>query len=280
MVIALIVYADVLIFLNTIVDYLLLLAAAKVLGKSVKTFRMVLASVLGGVSSLYIFLPRQNMFFELLYKLAVAAVLSAVCFKNSGIKAFLKSMGVFFLISCAYGGVMFALWLVFKPYGMIINNSVVYFNISPVVLVVCSILGYFAFCILWRIFSTSAKLALRCNITLFANGKRVDLRAIADTGNSLEDTFGKREVIIADKERVEALFGTADVESNADLKRRYQILPCSTVAGYSVLESFRCDSAEIDCQNKKIRLEKPLVAISKTDLKDDYNAIINPKILT
>jgi hypothetical protein len=46
-----------------------------------------------------------------------------------------------------------------------------------------------------------------------------------------------------------------------------------------VLESFRCDSAEIDCQNKKIRLEKPLVAISKTDLKDDYNAIINPKIL-
>lgn len=277
--IALIVYADILIFLNTIVDYLLLLATAKALSKQVKTFRVVLASVLGGVSSLYIFLPKHNMFFELLYNVAVASVLSAVCFKNQTFKSFLKATGVFFLISCAYGGVMFALWFIFKPYGMVINNSVVYFNISPTVLVACSVLGYIAFCILWRIFGNSAKLAERCNIIVFANGKSVDLRAIADTGNSLEDTFGKSEVIIADIERVEALFGTADVEKNNDLKHRYQILPCSTVAGYSMLDSFRCDSAQIECENKKITLQKPLVAVSKTALKDDYNAIINPKIL-
>lgn len=277
--IALIVYADVLIFLNTIVDYLLLLAAARVLGESIKTLRVVLASILGGISSLYIFLPKQNILFELLYKIVVALVLSFVCFKNNGLKQFLKSVGVFFLISCGYGGVMFALWLVFKPYGMIINNSVVYFSISPVVLVVCSVLGYFLFCFLWQVFSKSAKLAQRCNITVCADKKSINLRAISDTGNSLQDTFGKREVIIADKQMVEKLFGTTDYSENNSLKQRYQILPCSTVSGEGALESFRCDSAVIECENKKIVLEKPLIAVSKIGLNDDYNAIINPKIL-
>lgn len=279
MVIALIVYADVLIFLNSLVDYFLLLAAAKILSKQVKTLRVVLASALGGISSLYIFLPKQSLLLELLYKTVVAFVLCSVCFENRNLKGYLKTTGVFFLISCGYAGIMFAFWQIFKPYGMVINNSVVYFNISPTVLVTCSILGYFLFSLLWRIFGSSAKLASRCGITVFANDNAVTLTAIADTGNSLEDTFGKSEVIIADRSSVEALFGTTDFRLDNDLKRRYQILPCSTVSGYSCLDAFRCDSAVVECEGKKIHLQKPLIAISKTALSDDYNAIINPKIL-
>ncbi len=277
--ISLIVYADVLIFLNTLVDYFLLLATSKILSLRLKTLRVVLAAVLGGISSLYIFLPRQSVLLELLYKTLVAFTLSAVCFKNANFKAYLKSTGVFFLISCGYAGVMFAFWLIFRPYGMVINNSVVYFSISPTVLVGCSVLGYIAFCLLWRIFGNSAKLATRCNVTVFADGKSISLIAIADTGNSLGDTFGKSEVIIADKKQVEALLGSGNFEVNADLKRRYQILPCGTVSGYSCLDAFRCDSATVESENKKITLQKPLIAISKTALRDDYNAIINPKIL-
>ena len=117
------------------------------------------------------------------------------------------------------------------------------------------------------------------DVTVFANGKSVRLTAIADTGNSLEDGFGKSEVIIADLLSVKVLFGNLEVENNVGLKRRYQILPCSTVLGDSFLESFRCDSAIVECEGKKITLAKPLLAISKTGFNDDYNAIINPKIL-
>lgn len=279
MVIALIVYADVLIFLNIIVDYFLLLATAKILSLRVKTLRVVLAAVLGGVSSLYIFLPRQSVLLELLYRLAVAFLLSAVCFAGRNFKGYLKTFLVFFLVSGGYAGLMFAFWLVFKPNGMVINNSVVYFNISPMVLIICTVMGYILLSVLWRIFSRSAKLALRCAITVFANGKSVRLTAIADTGNSLEDSFGKSEVIIADSLSVKVLFGNLEVENNMGLKRRYQILPCSTVLGDSFLESFRCDSAIVECEGKKITLAKPLLAISKTAFNDDYNAIINPKIL-
>lgn len=274
-----IVYADVLVFLNTLVDYFLLLAAAKITGERVKTFRMVLASFVGGLCALYIFLPSKGAVAEFLYKSVVAFAVTFICLGFGNIKRFFKNAGVFFLVSCAYAGVMFAFWLIFKPYGMVINNSVVYFSISPIVLVVCSAGGYVVFALLWRIFKRSSHLAQRCKVTVFADGKSVCLDAIADTGNSLQDCFGKSEIIIADQGEVKSLLGSTDFENTPSLKQRYRLIPCNTVSGYGALNGFRCDSATVEYESKTIVLEKPLLAVSKMALNDDYNAIINPEIL-
>jgi hypothetical protein len=66
---------------------------------------------------------------------------------------------------------------------------------------------------------------------------------------------------------------------DSELQRRYRILPCSCVSGYSTLEAYRLDKAIVESGDKKIILEKPLAAISKVALNDGYKAIINPKIL-
>lgn len=274
-----IVYADVLIFLNTLVDYFLLLATAKLTGEKTKTLRVVLAAFLGGISSLYIFLPRQKIIVEFIYKVTVAFLLSWVCFGVKSVKKFIKNTGVFFLATCGYAGMMFALWAIFKPYGMVINNSVVYLSVSPTILVVFSIGGYIVFTLLWQIFKRSSPEACRHEITVFANDKQICLKAIADTGNSLEDVFGKSEVIIADEKQVLKLFGTLEVENSPELARRYRLLPCSTVSGNDTLKGFRCDSAQIKQGNKNTFIQSPVLAISKTSFDDDYNAIINPKIL-
>lgn len=274
-----IVYADVLIFLNTLVDYFLLLVTAKLTGEKTKTLRVVLAAFLGGISSLYIFLPRQKIVIEFIYKVAVAFLLSWVCFGVTAYKKFVKNTGVFFLATCGYAGVMFALWAIFKPYGMVINNSVVYLSISPTVLVLFSIGGYVAFTLLWQIFKKSSTEATRHEITVFANDKQICLNAIADTGNSLEDVFGKSEVIIADERQAIRLFGNLEIEHSPELARRYRLLPCSTVSGTDTLKGYRCDTAQIKLGDGKIILHNPILAVSKTPLNDDYNAIINPKIL-
>ena len=71
---------------------------------------------------------------------------------------------------------------------------------------------------------------------------------------------------------MEKLFSPKDKSSS-----RYRILPCNTVSGSGVLEGFRCDSAVIISNNEKTVLQKPILAISKTDLADGYDAIINPE---
>ena len=63
-----IVYADILIILNFLVDYFILLLTAKFLEIKYHIFRLLLAATLGGMSSLYIFLPSVNTLTDFLYK--------------------------------------------------------------------------------------------------------------------------------------------------------------------------------------------------------------------
>lgn len=272
--IVLIVYADVLIFLNLTVNYLLLCATAKLLNVNTKTLRIIVSSLLGGISSLYIFLPKLNIFLETALKLTTCIVLVLVCFGFKNFKTFLKNTAVFFAVTCSYGGIMFAFWLLFNPKGMAIKNSVVYFNISPTMLIICSVISYLILSIATKIFTKVSKFAKKCSVTVFVDDKSVRLDAIVDTGNSIEDIFSNSEIIIADQSFVNMLFDISDKESS-----RFRLLPCNTVAGFDMLKAYRCDSAVIINDNTETVLQKPLLAISKTRLNDDYNAIINPKIL-
>ena len=101
---------------------------------------------------------------------------------------------------------------------------------------------------------------------------------IVDTGNSVEDIIGGGDVIIADDRCVKKLFGNVDIEENSELKTRYRVLPCGTVSGNGTLEGFRCDSATVTDGENTVKLKKPILAVSKTRLKDDYRAIVNPNI--
>ncbi len=274
----LIVYVDILVILNVAVDYLLLLTSAKILGKKVKTLRLVLSSLLGGVSCIYIFLPSVSLFGEIIYKILISLLLSLVAFGFNSLKAYIKSFLAVFVVSSCYAGLMLAVWQIFKPGRMIVKNSVVYFDISPIVLVIATTIFYFCFTIINNIFSKNAPFARECEITVAVGERRMELKAILDTGNSLTDFFGNSEIIITDKNLVEGLLGSLDKESNTELSRRYRAIPCSTVSGNDMLDGFRCDTAVVCKEKKSITLKKPILAVAKSDIKDGYNAIVNPKI--
>ena len=63
-----IVYVDTLIFTNTIVDFILLTATDFIVRRQSSILRSVIASVAGGLSSLYIFLQSDTLIFDLLFK--------------------------------------------------------------------------------------------------------------------------------------------------------------------------------------------------------------------
>ena len=62
-----VVYADILIVLNLIVNYFLLLATSKLLRRNVKVLPMLLSALAGAFSSLYIFLPKPSVIAELFF---------------------------------------------------------------------------------------------------------------------------------------------------------------------------------------------------------------------
>ena len=152
---------------------------------------------------------------------------------------------------------------------------------EPAVMLPLAVLGaaaYFLLRLLQLIFSGTSKLAERCEITVSAGNNSITLEGIVDTGNSVEDIFGGGEVIIADGEYVKTLFGEIDPAINREIRSRYRVMPCGTVTGGGTLEAFRCDTALVSDGKRSVRLNKPILAVSKTPLKDDYAAIVNPRI--
>lgn len=273
-----IVYADILIIINLIVDYFLLNATASLLHRKVTFFRIVLASSEGALFSLYIFLPQSPIIIEFVLRCTVSFIMTLTAFGFRNFKEFLKASGLFFGITCLYAGLMMGLWHIFKPKGMVINNSVVYFDISATTLIICTVVFYFGFILLSKIFASNSRTAVKCEVKVYLNENITEFTAMLDTGNSLSDFFGNSEIIIVEKEVAEELLWSTDLNLNPELKSRYRIIPLNTVSGLDMLDGFRCDSAIAVLNNETVYINNPVIAISKTSFDSGYKAIINPKI--
>lgn len=273
-----VVYADILVILNFITDYFLLRAAAFFVHRAPSLSRLLLSAAIGGAASLYIFLPSYGVAADFFFKLLLSFAMSLAAFGFCDLKSFLRVSSALLLTTCAYGGAMTALWYTLRPQGMAVVNSVVYFDISPTVLVCATVIAYFLLKVAAFFLKRSSKTAEECKITLCAENKNVTVRAIVDTGNSVEDILGGGAVIIADKACAVAIFGECDPTLNSAVKSRYRALPCNTVTGGGMLEGYRCDSALIESEKRSIRLKNPVLAISAVPIRNGYSAIVNPEI--
>lgn len=266
-----VVYADILILVNFIVDYFLLLLTSKFLHKNTRLWRLLLGAAAGGVFSLYIFLPQSNFLCQCIVQILMSAVLCLITFGFGDVKSFFRNVAALFCVNFAYSGAMIAVWLIFKPYGMVINNSVVYFNISPLFLIAFSVLGYLVANVLRRVLEKTFPQNTKCDVTIFCGDKSLNLCAIADTGNSLNDVFGMSQIFITEAEIIDALV------DYSERKTRYRAIPCSTVTGTEILDGYRIEKAEILYKKRKYILKNPVLAISRVPLCD-CKIILNPQI--
>ncbi len=267
------VYADVLVLVNFVVDYFLISISARFLHKKSRLWRQLAAAFLGGLFSLYIFLPQTNFLLQTAVQILMSAAISAVVFGFCGIKDFTRNVTVMFVANFAYSGAMIAVWLLFKPYGMVINNSVVYFNISPLFLIVFSVVGYFAVAFLRKILQKNFSSNSLCEVTVYCQNNKLKLEGIVDTGNTLKDVFGLSQIFITEAAVVDAVLGTEKQN-----KARFRAIPCTTVSGEGLLEGYRIDNAEVIFEKRKYYFKNPILAVSTTAL-ESCKIIVNPENL-
>ena len=105
------VYVDILIILNAFVNLFILLVTSLFLKQRAAILRMVAASFVGALFSLYIFLPSGSFLIELLLRLVCAGVTVAVCFGFGSFIRFIRLCAVFYAVSFMYAGVMLAVFV-------------------------------------------------------------------------------------------------------------------------------------------------------------------------
>lgn len=263
------VYVDVLLAVNYTVNLILLLVAARLMGAVVARKRLCLAALLGAAGALAIFLPSGGFLFQTLYKLALTASMTAAAFGFRPWRRMLKGLLALMTASFIFAGFMLALQFFWG--GALYQNGVVYFNISALDLIFWTGVSYGVLWLFERLFLNRTSEKKLCSVTVDLEGKQISFRALADTGNQLKEPFSGAPVMVCD--------GSLTARMMPDRPERVRLIPCNTVAGGTVLESFRPDRVRIIHEGRETVTRDVYIARSREPIRGEYEAVFNPQII-
>ncbi len=265
-----VIYADVLVIINLIVNYLLLRASAAITGYSFKTWRILISSLIGGIFSLIIFIQNIPLSINILIKLLLFTAMVLTAFGCKNIKSFLKCCASFALVNFGFAGIMLALSTTVFPNSSAYINGVVYFDISLLTLTVSAIICYCILSIISRFTKSKVPQKSIYEIRIHYNNNSAEGKALFDSGNTLCDCFSGRPVIIAEKEFVKKLYRGDDLT----LLKNFRLIPFSTIKNSGALPSFMADKTEIKIKGKWIESKEVYIAITdKKIVSGGYSAL-------
>ena len=192
---ALIIYIDVLLVVNLYINYFLVRGTSLMLRRKVSPRRVILASAVGAVGSLLILVPDLNPILCVLIKIALGIGITFAAFGRQNKIDFLISSLSFLVVSFIFGGAMTALWNIAAPAGIFVRNGTAYFDIPIIAAALFTAALYGGF----RVFRTiiDRRKPLSHAVVKIRNGAaEVTLDGLADTGNSLRDSFTGKPVLI------------------------------------------------------------------------------------
>lgn len=259
-----VIYVDILFVVNFFITYLLLLFTSLMLKGRSNTARFLLASAFGGVYALVILIDDLSFLVTFLGKIAASFIIVLIAFGFKRLFVYLKSVIVFYFSNMLFLGIITALLFAFKPQGITLSNSVVYFDISAKTLLICAIIAYGISYAVVKIYNHSIGKSEIYQITIYKENSAYNLFAFADSGNKLKEPFSDFPVIIADRSKI-------DVKTE-------RVIPYNTVGGEGMLKAFKPDKVVISNGKNSFETERVYIALSAVESKE-FSAIINPELL-
>ena len=281
-----VIYLDELFLLNFVVDYLLLLAAGRLSGEILRRGWLALGAAIGAAYAAAAVLPGMGFLLHPLCKLGAAVLALLAGYGKS--RRLLRVSLVFFAVSAAFGGGVFALQLL-GGRGLTLQNGIFYSAMDLRLILLTAAGCYVLITLLFQ--RTARHSGLRRELVpavLTLEGRRVALTALVDTGNTLTDPATGRPVMVAEGEKVGALFPDGQAPAPEELRRpvealerlgrqgwqgRCRLLPYQAVGvECGMLLALRLDGARVGTED----YGKLLLALSPTRLTDGggYHALI------
>lgn len=263
--------------LNALVDYLLLLAAARVAGEELHRLRFALGAALGGLYAVAIFLPGWGFLAQPPCRVAAAAAMALVAY--GGCPRLLRQGLIFAALSCALAGGVLAVGLM-GGRALTLGGGVFYSALDFKTVLLSAAVCYGGLTLLFR--GLGRHLGPRGElqpVRLSLEGRTVELVALVDTGNTLTDPVSGRRVMVAQGEALSPLFppdtlemwmlrdptGAMEELGKGPTAGRWQLLPYRAVGvERGMLLAVRLDGAKIGGRE----VVRPLVALSPTPVSD------------
>lgn len=292
------IYIDVLLALNLWIDFLLLLATARILRLPRRRWRMVVGALIGAASSCLIFLPALPALASAALKLAAACLVLLAAFPWRGATLYIKEVAVFFVISTIFAGMAGALYVFAAPQGFYVVGGVVYYDVPPLALVILTVASYGALCLFDRFTRKKAPLGKDYRLLVDCGGKTAAVRALYDSGNTLTEPFSGSPVVVVRRAALEGILPQDLAGALADpavlepeppqggaaavglrVNRRVRLVPFRSVGGDGLLPAFQPDRLTVAAESGAYRdITGAYIAICETLGRGEYDALLGSDI--
>jgi stage II sporulation protein GA (sporulation sigma-E factor processing peptidase) len=260
-----VVYLDMLLLENFLVNLFLLTITMQTIKKKVPTGRLMLSSIIGTSYVLTIVIPRLQLFATTPFKIVVAVIMILIAIKDKSVIEILKATGIFVLYSILLAGMAFYLAIKDNPS---LSPSAMIYNFSYKNLIL-SLMTTYILVYKLTVYVKERRILTSYvyNTEICIDNVKTIIKAFLDTGNELREPATNLPVIIVEKE----LFKDLNLKTH-DI---YNI-PYSVVNGYNgKLIGIRPDSIKINI-NGDMREKNLILAFSDKKLSkhSDYNGLL------
>jgi stage II sporulation protein GA (sporulation sigma-E factor processing peptidase) len=265
-----IIYLDVLIVTNIILDYFLLNVTSLIVRRSINLKRIIVSSLFGGISSLYIFADIEFIVADILYNVIIGFIMVFIVTGFNRVRELLFSFCIFIFMSFILSGFFDMIYRYTTSDVFLSDKFICYMDVSPIFLIGATAMIYLVFCLLKRV-SDKKRFATSVELKIEVCGHSEKFLGLVDTGHNVTDPFGTSPVFIVDESKCSAF--RCDL-SQEERSKRKRLIPIKTVSGRLILDALRCDKAEITENSKVYFFENPIIAFAPEVIDNGYNAIV------
>ncbi len=260
-----IIYADILFVLNLAVDYLLLFAAARIAGAKFARLRALLGAAIGAVYSFIIFFPLSKTVL-VFTRFCTVLIMVLVTFGKRKIAEFLRLSVIFYISSFIFSGFMMLINSFLKTQNFFAKNGIVYFEFSPMEIVISAAAAFAVTEVLRRLFR-HGEVEGKFIVKIYYGENTAVLKGFTDTGNSLTEPFSGTPVAVAQPKALIKILPEAMLEAmlKKDLSTEYafRLVPCNTVSGSVLMPAFKPDLVLINNEKGEFEAEELLIGLSE-----------------
>lgn len=210
-------YIDLFFIFNVIMDYIIIMSTSILLKRRTSYIRMILSSLIGGISSLVLFTSLNKIVIEIVS----IVIMVLISFGYKGIRYLINNILYMYVLSTLLGGIIYL-------FNIKVSNSMFLTYLIIIVISIEIMILYIKENKKMRsIYNNYYKVDI-----YFKDRKKLSLIGFVDTGNNLYDPYKKRPVIIVPNKYIK--------------EDKYILVPYHTINGNGLLKCIKPDIIFID----------------------------------
>ena len=210
-------YIDLFFIFNVIMDYIIIMSTSILLKRRTNHIRMILSSLIGGISSLVLFTSLNKIVIEIVS----IVIMVLISFGYKGIRYLINNILYMYVLSTLLGGIIYL-------FNIKVSNSMFLTYLIIIVISIEIMILYIKENKKMRsIYNNYYKVDI-----YFKDRKKLSLIGFVDTGNNLYDPYKKRPVIIVHNKYIK--------------EDKYILVPYHTINGNGLLKCIKPDIIFID----------------------------------